>query len=69
MLPRPHSAGASAPYKHFARGKILAQGQFICPEHVKSPPGVPAGHAGGARGLENVRSAALFPRDLNRLEP
>ena len=28
--------GAFAPYKRFSEGKTLAQGQFTCPEHVKS---------------------------------
>ena len=27
------SGGAFAPYKRFAAGKTLAQGQFTCPEH------------------------------------
>ncbi len=31
--------GAFAPYKRFAPGKTLAQGQFTCPEHVQSPEG------------------------------
>ena len=31
--------GAFAPYKRFAAGKTLAEGQFICPEHVQSPKG------------------------------
>ena len=29
--------GAFAPYKRFAAGKTLAQGQFTCPEHFKFP--------------------------------
>ena len=29
--------GAFAPYKRFAAGKTLAQGQFICPEQFKIP--------------------------------
>ena len=36
--------------KHFAAGKILAQGQFICPEHVQSHgvPGTSEGCVGAA---------------------
>ena len=30
---------ASAARKRFAAGKTLAEGQFICPEHVQSPKG------------------------------
>ena len=31
------AGGAFAPYKRFAAGKTLAQGEFTPPEHVKSP--------------------------------
>ena len=53
-------------YKRFAAGKTLAQGQFICPEHVKSS-GVPAkGEAFcGERkkyGLKAARRAPQFSK-------
>ena len=43
--------GASAPYKRFAAGNTLAQGEFISPEHIKSK-GVPARREPGGEEIE-----------------
>ena len=43
--------GASAPYKRFAAGKTLAQGEFISPEHIQSK-GVPARREPGGEEIE-----------------
>ena len=43
--------GASAPYKRFAAGKTLAQGEFISPGHIKSK-GVPARREPGGEEVE-----------------
>lgn len=36
LKPALRAAGAFAPYECFAPGKTSAQGQFTCPEHMKS---------------------------------